>query len=108
MMRSLVIALGVLLALVPWMSGGRDPLAVLISVFGLLITTFLLRDIAKPQLAAGWWVRVLTALWLAWGAASIIWSVNRFQSEMWLLYAVIAVLVFVLTTRLDAAEKEFL
>ena len=108
MMKPLVIVAGILITLIPWMGGGRDPLAVLISVFGLLITAFLLRDIPKPQLAAGLTVRWLTFLWLAWGAASIIWSVNRFQSEIWLLYAVIAVLVFALTTRLDATEKELL
>jgi hypothetical protein len=44
-------------------------------------------------------------LWLGWGAASLIWSVNRYDSEMWLLYASIGALVFTITASLTLAEK---
>ena len=106
MSKSLVIIGGILVAILPWMSGGSDPLGVVISVFGLLIAVFLMwRRPTELNLAATLPLRFLTFLWLGWGMLSLIWSVNRYDTELWLLYAILGVLVFAVATRLSLAEK---
>lgn len=105
MQKSLIIIGGILIAVLPWMSGGREPLAVLISVFGLTVAAFLATR-GQAQAVASRPLAFLATLWLGWGALSITWSVNRFQSELWLLYALIGVLVFAVTGRLSSEHKQ--
>jgi O-antigen ligase len=105
MARVWVILIGILLAVTPWMSGGRDPQAVLISTLGLLLSIFLLWRQHQSHRTASILLQAATAVWLGWGALSIIWSVSRYDSELWLLYALLGVLVFAATASLDLAAK---
>lgn len=104
-MKPLLIMGGVLLAVLPWFSGGRDPIAVLISVFGLTISLFLLLRHASSPRVASFPLRVLTTLWLGWAGLSLVWTVNRFETEMWILYALIAVVTFAVSARLSLPQK---
>jgi O-antigen ligase len=105
MTKPLMIIGAILVALLPWMSGGSDPLALLITVFALLVGAFLLWREPEQQRVASLPLRLLAFLWLGWGAASLIWSVNRYDSELWLLYAIVGVLVFAITAGLTLGEK---
>lgn len=105
MPKSLVIIGGILLAVLPWMSGGSDPLAVVISAFGLLVASYLLSRRPEQHRVATLPLRFLAVLWLGWGTLSLIWTVNRYDSELWLLYAILGVLVFTVATSLTLAEK---
>jgi len=105
MSKSLVIIGGILIAILPWMSGGSDPLAVMISAFGILVAAFLLARRPEQHRVATLPLRFLTVLWLGWGTLSLIWSANRYDSELWLLYAILGVLVFTVASSLTLAEK---
>src|SRR4051794_39977071 len=90
--RVRLIAAGVVLALIPWLNGGRDHTSMLITVFALLGAGII--AIARPNAltVASTPLRWAIGAWLGWGAVSLFWSVNRYQSELWLLISLIAVI----------------
>ncbi len=106
MNKSLIVVGGLLTAVLPWMSGGRTAVAVLISVFGLLVSSFLLLRTVSPRTTSSGALRFLAFAWVGWSAASLIWTVNRFQSEQWLLYSLIAIIVFLVSANLSLLQKE--
>lgn len=73
-----------LVAILPWLSGGRDP-AGLITIYGATALGFFLvwrlnyKVPAKPTLALP-----ATCL-LIWATTSTIWSVNRYQTVIWVI-----------------------
>jgi tetratricopeptide (TPR) repeat protein len=81
-------------AMAPWLSGGQEPLAGLISVFALLMGTVLAwRQPAVRQLKPGPLAVSYLAL-VAWAALSLLWSANRYSSLVWLAGLVGAGLAF--------------
>jgi O-antigen ligase len=105
MNKTLVIAGGVLVALMPWFGGGRDAVALLITSFALLIAGLLLLRQSGRKTVAGWVLRWAITCWLAWGAFSLVWSVNRFQSELWLLLMALAVTAAIITANLNQEAR---
>ena len=95
---SLAVCLGV--AAAPWLSGGQEPVAGLISAFALLLGTVLLsRQPSVRQLKRGPLVWIYGAL-MGWAALSLIWSVNRYSSEVWLVQLGLAGVAFRLAVAL--------
>ena len=82
------------IAAAPWLSGGQEPLAGLISGFTMLAAVALLgRQPMARQLRGG----PLTSTYLAlvgWSALSLIWTTNRYSSLVWLVALVLVGLVF--------------
>ena len=84
-------------------------MAVMLSMFALLVAGFLMwRDPTPRPAQSGFPLRILATYWLAWGALGLIWTVNEYQTQMWFLYASLAVLVFALVSRLTKPEKGWL
>src|SRR5437762_2751083 len=96
-MRSVIVwtlAIIIGIAIAPWLSGGEEPIARLITGMVLLLgMIFLWREATVRRFAAG------PLLWsyigfTGWAALSLLWSVNRYSSMLWLLLLVSAGLVF--------------
>src|SRR5688572_13667247 len=88
-MKTLVVIAAVAVAFIPWMGGGRAPTAILISALGLLMAMLLSVRKQQPQdriliLAVG--------LWLAWSVTALTWTINSYQTKLWLLYLLLAVI----------------
>lgn len=104
----ILIIFGLLLALAPWMAGGRDALAMLISAAGLTVAGLLafrryeLNQVTSSLLA------VSIGAWLGWGALSQLWSVNRYQSQMWLLMMLLAALAAFITVIQPRLNRRYL
>lgn len=107
MNKSLVIAGTVLVAMLPWWSGGRESAAFLITAFAVLIGSLLLwRQPGPAKTVASWPLRWVAAAITLWAGLGLIWSVNRFSTEMWLAYWALAVLVFILAANLNLQTKK--
>lgn len=104
----LLIVFGLLLAFVPWMAGGRDALAMLISAAGLAVAGMLalrrysLNGVSSPVLA------ISIGVWLSWGALSQLWSVNRYQSQLWLMMMLLAALAAIITVVQPRLNRQWL
>lgn len=89
----------ILLTVLPWFTGGQDPTALLISGFSLVLLALLLwRQPSVRQVRGGVTTWLALAL-LGWGALSLIWSVNRYDTALWLIYLAMPILGFVLTAQ---------
>jgi len=95
----LILVMATLAALLPWFSGGQDLVAQVISLVLLLLASLLAwRQPHLPLVD-----RRLTAVGLgllAWGALSLVWTANRYDTVLWLLPLVAAMAAFVLSYRL--------
>ncbi|MBW3538508.1 O-antigen ligase family protein [Candidatus Parcubacteria bacterium] len=97
----LVVLLAV--AVTPWLSGGREPLALLLSYMALGLGIFLLwRSPQLRPLGFNLLTGSALALWL-WAALSLVWSVNRFSSAVWLIYLGLAIAAFGLAYQLASS-----
>jgi len=103
-----LIVAGLLLALAPWMSGGRDALALLISTAGLAIAGIFSLRRFELKGATSSFLAVSIGAWLGWGALSQIWSVNRYQSQMWLLFMLLAALAAFITVIQPRLNQRYL
>ena len=103
MLRTLAPVGLLLVAVAPWMTGGRDAAALLISAFALALCWFL----GGRQTSKNFDTPLFTALalWLGWGVLSLLWTANRYQTELWLLYSILAVLAGILAARLPKEDK---
>lgn len=105
--KSRVIIGLVLLAGQPWFTGGRSPVALLISSAALLIAGFLvwrsreLEQLPLPLAGAGGWV-------LLWGLLSFFWSINRYQTLLFNLQLGLAAVAFMIIWQLrrDAGLRQ--
>jgi tetratricopeptide (TPR) repeat protein len=83
-------------ALTPWLTGGREPLAMFVSSAALLLGLVLaLLQPEIPRLPASWVTRMYL-LFAGWGALSLAWTVNRYSTVLWLVTWLSAPAVFYL------------
>ena len=108
MIKTLVIVGSILIAAMPWMSGGRDHIWILVSAFSLLVGSYLILNRPGRKTVATKALVVSLVAWIAWAASSLIWSVNQYQTWVWILMALMAVTVGFLTTNLNKKEKGML
>jgi exopolysaccharide production protein ExoQ len=107
MNKSMFAVICLLLPVVPFLSGGRDPLSLMLSFFGVGLAAFLTYRTWRP-------VRLPLAVTIAatglgaWAALSLFWTVNRFETELWLLYYLLGFLVFWIAYRLTDQSKRYL
>jgi O-antigen ligase/Flp pilus assembly protein TadD len=96
-LRSVVvktIAVGVAIAIAPWLTGGQEPLAMLISVLAVVLGALMLwRQPEVRTLKRGPLSAIYGAL-VVWALLSLFWSVNRYSSTLWIVQLVLAGLVF--------------
>lgn len=89
----LITGLG-LLTLLPWFTGGRQPVAILVNLFLVVLGLFLIWRLPdKPIIDRSNVTLAAIALALL-AASSLIWSVNRYDSIHWLAVLVISYGVF--------------
>ncbi len=90
--KALVVCLAV--AVAPWLSGGQEPLGMLISGFALLLGALLVwRQPASRVLARGLLV-VCFSLFIGFALLSLLWTANRYSSTIWIVEWVMAALAF--------------
>jgi len=83
-------------ALAPWLAGGREPVAMFISSAALLLGLVLaLLQPEIPRLPASWVTRAYL-LFAGWGVLSLLWTVNRYSTVIWLVTWLSAPAVFYL------------
>lgn len=92
-------ALGVYLLLgllIPWQSGAKEPAALVVDGLILVLASFLLlrSDLSETRISGA--EALLPAAYVAWGLLSLSWSVNRYQSVMWVIVTSIAVVAYYL------------
>ncbi len=83
---------------VPWQFGGKQPVAVLIDMILIALAAFLLwrsGEVEFPVLRGWAWI---TLVLLGWAGLSLVWSVNRYQTIVWLEVMGLSVAVFWLAT----------
>ena len=101
--KALVVCLA--LAVAPWLTGGQEPLAMLISGFALLLGSLLAwRQPATRRLRRG---PLLLVFWLLIGFAilSLLWTANRYSTTVWIVEWVMAALSFRLAYTISGAEN---
>ncbi|MBW4061315.1 O-antigen ligase family protein [Candidatus Saccharibacteria bacterium] len=99
---SVAICLGA--AMAPWLSGGQEPLAALISGFALLMGSVLLwQQPSVRRLKVGPMMYGYLAF-VAWGSLSLIWTANRYSTLMWVIGLLLAGLAFRLAYALSGEE----
>jgi hypothetical protein len=103
-----VIVACLLIAAAPWLSGGQEPLAMLIGSGALLMAVMLVgrQGLRRPTIdrRLAW----AYGLMIGWGTLSWFWSANRFCTVEWLWMAVGAGVVFWLAAALDEWARRWL
>lgn len=95
----LILVMATLAALLPWFSGGQDLVAQVISLTILLLAGLLAwRQPSLPLVDRR--LAVVGLGVLAWGALSLVWTANRYDTVLWLLPVVAALAAFTLSYRL--------
>lgn len=106
--RIYLIVGGILAALLPWLSGGRDGLAMLISAFGLSIAVVLSLQVPGERKLASRPLAIALGVWVGWAVLSLIWSVNRYQTEWWIMVLLLMILAATATATLSRAGRNYL
>lgn len=108
MIKTLVIVGSILISAMPWMSGGRDHIWILVSAFSLLVGSYLI--LARPGRKTVTTKALVVSLvaWIGWALISLIWTVNQYQTWLWILLALMTVTVGLLTANLNKKEKGML
>jgi O-antigen ligase len=94
-----------LLVMAPWMSGGQQPLAMMMSGGALLLGALLVwrqpeaRRLKWGPLALTWW------LLMGFGVLSLGWSISRYSTGLWLVQWLMAGLAFWLAYTLAGEER---
>ncbi len=79
----MLIALIPALMVIPWQHGGKEPVAMLVSVMLATLGLFFMLRERGDKLS--WSVAAFVWLGVAgWALLSVVWSVNRFQTAVWL------------------------
>jgi len=95
----LIFVVATLAALLPWFSGGQDLVAQVISLTLLLMASLLAwRQPSLPLVDRR--LAVAGLVLLTWGALSLVWTANRYDTVLWLLPALAAMAAFTLSYRL--------
>ena len=95
---TVTLALCLAVAMAPWLTGGQEPVALVVSGGALLLGALLaLGQPAVRALKVGPLGVTYTAL-LAWGALSLLWTANRYSTTLWLVVMVLAGVAFRLST----------
>src|SRR5471030_590166 len=90
--KALIVCLAI--AVAPWLSGGQEPIGMLISAFALLLGSLLVwRQPEARALKRGPLV-VLYGLLIAFALLSLLWTANRYSSAVWIVEWVMAGLAF--------------
>lgn len=96
-MRPIIVGtlvLCLMVAMAPWLTGGTEPLALLLSAGALLLASLLAwRQPAVRRLYGGPLVWAYLGL-MGWGAVSLLWTANRYSTVIWLVGMAVAALVF--------------
>jgi O-antigen ligase/tetratricopeptide (TPR) repeat protein len=102
---AVTVTLALTLAIAPWFSGGREPLAMVISAVGLLLAVLLL--MVQPEVRRpGWsWLGLSYMALIGWGIVSLTWSANRYSSALWVAVWVMAALVFMVARALALDDR---
>lgn len=108
MIKTLVIVGSILICLMPWASGGRDHIWILVTAFPLAIGAFLILRRSGRHTVSTRALSLSLGAWVGWAALGLLWSVNRFQTETWILLALMAVATGFLTANLHKKEKTML
>ena len=96
----MAVAVCIAVAVAPWFTGGQEPIALVVATLSLLLGSLLLwRQPTVRRLGRGPLVWSYFGL-VGWSVLSLIWSVNRYSSALWLLQLVLAGVVFGLSYRL--------
>jgi O-antigen ligase len=94
----------VVVAIAPWLTGGQEPLALLLSAGALLLGSLLLwRQPGVRRLRRGPLVWSYLGL-LGWATLSLLWTANRYSSALWIVALVAGGLVFRLAYTLAGEE----
>lgn len=89
----------------PWLTGGTEPVAILITTTALLIAIFLIWR-SKQAVTAHRDILVYAGLGLVgWGGLSLLWTVNRYQTVSWFVLWSLAVTAFYVARQLQADKK---
>lgn len=102
--RSHLVLLMLLVTIVPWLSGGREPMALFIDLGAVVLGLYALsrmQDTQPLRWSPAVWVFVA---YVVWATASLTWSVNTYQTAMWVALLVLAAGVFTLARQLRQAE----
>ncbi|HSX41336.1 MAG TPA: O-antigen ligase family protein [Candidatus Saccharimonadales bacterium] len=106
-MKSVVMAVMVLVAMLPWWSGGREPIALLISAFAVVIGSIAMWRRPEPaRTVASWPLKAVLTIFTAWAVLGLLWTVNRYDTEVWLTYWALALAVFILVGNLTKSAKQ--
>ena len=95
-----------LVAILPWLGGGRDP-AGLVTIYGACVVGLFLvwrlrYDVAaKPNLT---WPAVLLG---GWALLSLVWSANRYQTTVWVIGLALIYVLFNLAYQLSRRPRLF-
>lgn len=95
-----------LAAIVPWGIGGWDSIAQFVAVFSILLALFFLWRTGEAHTSASKPLALVTTSLLGWGALSLIWSVNQYDTFKWLMVATLGVLIFHTVAQLSTEQKE--
>lgn len=100
---ALVVCLGV--AMAPWLSGGQQPLAMFMSAGALLVGVALVW--LQPEVR---WLKRGPLVWsyfalMGWAGLSLLWSVNRYSTLLWLVVMGFAGLAFRLSYVVAGQER---
>lgn len=97
-----------LVAILPLGRGGREPLMAVTLVLLMLLGIFIVWRLPKVQPLGRDW---LTTGWLgllAWSAMSLVWSINRFQTTVWILEIATATAAFLIAYQLQKQRDNWL
>ncbi len=81
---------------IPWKFGGKEQVAILVDFLLLVLASFLLLrspEIKSTVVKGPMW---LPFAFLSWASLSLIWSVNRYQTVVWLEITGLAIVAFLL------------
>ena|GEM_PF-1021724 len=90
--KALVVCLAV--AVAPWLSGGQEPLGMLISGFALLLGALLVWRQPESRVLARGPLVVSFGLLIGFALLSLLWTANRYSSAIWIVEWVMAGLAF--------------
>ncbi len=90
--KALVVCLAI--AVAPWLSGGQEPLSMLISGFALLLGSLLVWRQPESKVLARGPLVVCFGLLIGFALLSLLWTANRYSSAIWIVEWVMAGLAF--------------
>jgi len=100
--KAVVVCLAI--AVAPWLSGGQEPLAMLISGFALLLGALLVGRQAETRLLKRGPLVVVFGLLIGLALLSLLWTANRYSTAVWVVQWVMAALAFRLAYSISGDE----